>query len=687
MSQINLKTHYTAQELAELRLPGMPETRPGIVARAKKHQWVSRSRSGRGGGIEYAMDSLPEDAQEAIRTQMYQDILANQSHESQVTPRKTSVVKQREGLELIRQCPALLTREVGSLTEKQKQIADARATLVMEVEKLRDAGMSRTAAVSYVSLESRKGTLPAHLLKAAELANARKGSSRAGVGTRSLQEWLTIFESTKPGIERMAMLAPGHLKAKKPEQIKWLPDFLAHWRNRKGPNLREAYRDFQAEWSAVYADQPAMAMACPSYDAVRRAMEKLPRREKVRGRVSGSAALAYECFQKRDWSQMPVNGCWIADGKSLEMKVAHPDHGRPFTPELTLIIDGRTRFITGWSLALSESVIAVADAYRYAMRHFGKPLFVYSDNGGGETNKTLDADVTGIFSRLGIDHPTSIPGRPQSRGIIERLNKGVPRRVAMQFDTFSGDSADREHARITSRAIQSAVKAQENGRELTPVQRAALGKLPSWQQLLDAIAEEVDAYNNGHEHRELPKRNGRHMTPAAYRRAVLEAEGDEVEYLTDVELREAFMPEMVRTAQRGWLRLFNNDYFSEELIQVDSEEVRVAFDIHDPQSVIVRRMDGSYVCTAIWNGNKRAAIPVSAMDVAVEKRRQRRLNRVEDKRQEIEAEGRSVLPGQRFDDLTSFIPAEYSRTTEEEHYFFLETDRDEYLRKTGNTGK
>lgn len=121
------------------------------------------------------------------------------------------------------------------------------------------------------------------------------------------------------------------------------------------------------------------------------------------------------------------------------------------------------------------------------------------------------------------------------------------------------------------------------------------------------------------------------MTPAAYRRAVLEAEGDETEYLTDVELREAFMPEMVRTAQRGWLRLFNNDYFSEELIRVDSEEVRVAFDIHDPQSVIVRRMDGSYVCTAIWNGNKRAAIPVSAMDVAVEKRRQRRMKRVEEK--------------------------------------------------------
>lgn len=670
-------------------LPGLPGTLPGIRMAMKKRSSglpdLVRKRQGTK-AYEYHLDCLPTETQQAIRSRMYQQVLNSASEENAI---RAVVSRQatadRDEIALLRNCPAILERKVSELTDKQKQIADSRATLAMEIERLRDAGMSRTSAVKYIASASRIGSLPRHLQIAAEMANARKGSSRAGVGTRSLQEWLTIFESTKPGVERMAMLAPGHLKAKKPEQITWLPAFLAHWRNRKGPSLREAYRDFQEEWSVIYADQPAMAAACPSYDAVRRAMEKLPRREKARGRVSGSAALAYECFQKRDWSLMPVNGCWIADGKSLEMKVAHPDHGRPFTPELTLIIDGRTRFITGWSLALSESVIAVADAYRYAMRHFGKPLFVYSDNGGGETNKTLDADVTGIFSRLGIEHPTSIPGRPQSRGIIERLNKGVPRRVAMQFDTFSGDSADREHARITSRAIQSAIKAQENGRELTPAQRNALGKLPSWQQLLDAIASEVDAYNNTHEHRELPKRNGRHMTPAAYRRAVLEAEGDDIEYLTDVELREAFMPEMVRTAQRGWLRLFNNDYFSEELIQVDSEEVRVAFDIHDPSSVIVRRMDGTYVCTAIWNGNKRAAIPVSAMDVAVEKRRQRRLNRIEDKRQEIEAEGRSVLPGQRFDDLGSFIPAEFSRITEEEHYFFLETDRDEYLKKTGNT--
>ncbi|MFB5082523.1 transposase, partial [Raoultella sp. C349492] len=119
------------------------------------------------------------------------------------------------------------------------------------------------------------------------------------------------------------MLAPGHLKAKKPEQIKWLPMFLAHWRSLNGPSLREAYASFCQEWQLTYSDQPAIADACPSYDAVRRAMVKLPRRERANGRVSGSAKLAYETYVTRDWSQMPVNGVWIADGKSLDMKVAH----------------------------------------------------------------------------------------------------------------------------------------------------------------------------------------------------------------------------------------------------------------------------------------------------------------------------------------------------------------------------
>lgn len=677
----------TSKELVELdKAPSAIST---IIRKAKKEGWIFRQRAGvKGVVFEYDIQCIPLDWQNELKDKYYKKLISNkelspisQSVRNGITP----VEEKGSKLNIIRQCPVLLEREVNSLTEKQKQVADARATLALYVEKLRDAGMSRTAAVNFVSMGSRKGTLPEHLMKASELANARKGSSRAGVGTRSLQEWLSVYEATKSGGERLAMLAPGHLKAKKPEQIKWLPNFLAHWRNLNGPSMSEAYRSFRKEWKEMYVDQPEMLDSCPSYDAVRRAMVKLPRRERAFGRVSGSAKLAYEVYQKRDWSTMPVNGCWVSDGKSLDLVARHPIHGQPFTPELTLVLDGRTRYCVGWSLRLSESMDAVLDAYRFGMQHHGKPLFVYSDNGGGEANKTFDDKLTGIFPRMGITHMTSIPGRPQSRGLIERLNAVIPHRLGQRFETFNGRGADRENVRMTNRAIQSAVRAEAAGRELTARQKKDLDKLPSWQRLLDVIAEEVNAYNNEHEHSELPRRNGRHMTPSAYRKMVLEQEGDEIEYLTDVELREVFMAETTRKAQQGWIQLMNNDYFSHELINVDKEDVRVAFDIHDASEIVVRRMDGTYVCHAVWNGNKRDAIPVSKMEHAMKQRTKRRLGLLDKKREEVEAEARGLLPGSvvnELPDFGSFIPKVVDEP--EKEYFFLATEREEHLKKAGN---
>ncbi|WP_436882573.1 Mu transposase C-terminal domain-containing protein [Enterobacter asburiae] len=669
-------------------VPGLPATTKGI------REALSRSSNGmpelvrkRQGtkAFEYHIDCLPAEAREVVRQRHYQSVLEQSSEiavvDAPVAARK-SAVKPSQELELIRQCPALLERKVGTLTDKQKQIADARALLAQEVEKLIDAKMPRSRAVQLIADGSRNGSLPERVLRAAEIANARKGKTRTGISVRCLQEWVTICRSTENGGERLALLAPGHLKAKVPEQIGWLVDFLPHWRSLNGPTLQAAYRSFEAEWHTRYAGQPAMLAAIPSYHTVNRAMKKFPRRELARGRVSGSAARALEVYQKRDWSQMPVNGCWISDGKSLNMKVAHPVHGQPFTPELTLIIDGRTRYVVGWSLSLAESMLAVADAYRYAMKHHGKPLFVYSDNGSGQANLSFDDEISGIFPRMGIRHMTGIPGNPQARGIIERLNGVIPLAIAQKFATFNGTGADSEHVRITQRGIDSAINALKNGKALNAIQQKAIGKLPSWQQLLDAIAIEVDAYNHSHEHSQLPKYNGRYLTPAQYRKAVLEAEGDEIEYLTELELREVFMLERKPTASRGWITVNSNEYFAEELINVDGEKVRAAFDMHDAREVIVRRMDGSYLCTAVWNGNKVAAVPVSEMEKAQKERTKRRLKRVEGKREGILAEGRGVL--EHNDGFNMGITIDATPSEDEEHLFLFQADRDEYLKKTGS---
>lgn len=675
----------TAKE--SVGLPGLPGTehniRNSLNKRAGENEALRRRRTGTK-AFEYHVDCLPAEAQEVIRNRHYDELLEQTAKaEPVVTPAPKTSIKPRNKLALIRQCPALLEREVNTLTEKQRRISDARALLAQNVLALCAAGVSRASAVAQIVNGSRSGALPPALRGAVEIASARKGQ-RAGVGKSSLQEWVSIYQSTQNGAERLKMLAPGHHKARAPEQIGWLPRFLAHWRNLNGPSVQAAYREFADEWAEDYADQPGMLAACPSYHAVLRAMDKLPRREKARGRVTGSAARALETYVKRDWSVMPVNGCWISDGKSLNMKVAHPIHGRPFTPELTMVIDGRSRVVVGWSLALSENVIAVADAYRHAMGQYGKPLFTYSDNGGGEKNKTLDADITGIFPRLGIQHMTGIPGNPQARGIIERLNGVIPRAIAQKYPTYNGHGADSENVRITSRAINSAVNALEKNKELNPVQRNALAKLPSWQQLLDVIESEVDKYNHTHRHSSLPKVNGQHMTPMEAYRSALAAEGDEIEYLSAVELREAFMPEMVRTADRGWLQIFNNEYSSEELMKVDREEVRVSYDIHDASRVIVRRMDGSFVCEAIWNGNKVAAIPVSRTTTALAERTKRRLNLNDAKRREIEAEGRPVLEAPVLPDFNfgQILQSEIQQA-EQHEYHFLQADREHSAKKTG----
>ncbi|WP_080650205.1 Mu transposase C-terminal domain-containing protein [Dickeya zeae] len=667
----------TAKECVDL--PGLPRMEHNIRSRLDKRAGsnaeLRRRREG-SKAFEYHVDCLPDIARDTVLQRHYNTLLQQQpvsAPATAVTASTTASTSQM--LELVRQCPAMLEQKTAALTQKQRDIADARMVLVVEVLRLQDTGLSRIKAISFICDRSRSGDLPEHLQRYVATANARKGQ-RVGVSVRALNQWVVDYLRAKDASERLVLLAPGHLKAKRPEQLAWLPMFMSHYRNPNGPSVAEAYQDFCADWHMQYADQPAMRDACPSIYAVHRALNKMPKIVRQRGRVTGSAMTALQTYVKRDWSVMPVNGVWIGDGHSMKMKVAHPDHGRPFTPELTLVIDGRTRYVVGWSLGLAENVIAVADALRHGIERHGVPLLYYSDNGAGETAKLLDADITGILPRLGIEHPTGIPGNPQARGIIERLNKEIPARIARKFATYNGKAADKETVRITSRGVDSAINAMNQGKELNPVQKSAIAKLPSWNQLIDAIEDEIDAYNTRHRHSELPRRaDGQHYTAAEYRALLLETA--EIDRLSESELREMFRPQVKRTAQRGWLSIFNNQYFAEELIRVDGEAVLVAFDIHDASSVTVRQLDGTFICTAIVNGNTRAAFPVDYIEKVRKDRHARRMALVNKKADEINAELNPTLPGQSFD-LSGFIPAEQP---EEEPIFFLQADRDAYFRK------
>jgi putative transposase len=487
--------------------------------------------------------------------------------------------------------------------------------------------------------------------------------------------------TSNPG-ERLAILAPGKIKAKAVESYPWMADFLRFYRNTNRPTVAMAYEDFEEEWQKMHSGNELMLSTLPSVDTVRYALKKVPRAERERGRTTGAEYKSLLPFVRRDWSVMPINGVWVGDGHGIKMEVLNPETGKPFRPEITLIIEGLTRVVVGWSLSTSESQVAVGDALRHAVSQYGLFLMYYSDNGGGEKNETFDADVTGIFSRMGIDHPTGIPGNPQARGIIERLNKEIPRRAAMKFGSWVGKSGDRETQRVYRKQVDSALNAIEKNKPLNAVQKAAMAKVPSWPELIAEIERQVERHNN-RPHSSLPKRDaGQHWSPLAYRNYLIKRDSVEINYLSSVELHEMFRPEKECMAKRGEIKLFNNIYFSHDLMQVDGEKVRVCFDIHNPDSVIVRRMDGSWVCDAIWNGNKVDAFPKARIDQLKENSIRRSLENRQVKDRRLREQLKPAITAAPEMDFNLFGAPEINNEPEKVYLFESEFEND--LKKASN---
>ncbi|ENN6704092.1 transposase, partial [Shigella flexneri] len=599
-----MQSYVTVNDL--LGVPGMPATTKGIRQALQRFSRdlgdVSRRREGTK-AIEYHIDCLPEITRKALRERYVEQLVATENNVSEVkaVTRKTRNPDAVQAIEAYRGSPQLMEERLNALTENQRWVSEARAALVVEVLKLESAGNpGRLKAINFLVEKARKGELPERLQQAAVNANAKRGANRT-ISRDPLYQWVLKYNQSQNAAERLLLLAPGKRDEIKPEEISWLPEFLAQYRQVNGRPMSEAYEDFVAEWQRRHADEPYMLEVMPSYDVVRYAMKKLPEVVKQKGRVTGSEYRQLEGFTRRDWTAMPVNYVWIGDGHGMKLKCAHPIHGRPFSPEVTFVIDGGTRFVVGWSLDLAENVFAVAGAIQHGIRNHGKPFLYYSDNGSGETADMLDKEVVGILPRLGIKHPTGIAGNPQGRGIIERLNRTLPMRIARRYRTYFGKGADRESLRVLNRDLRSAFNALQQDKPLNDRQKAAMRELPSWAELIEAIREGVEWYNN-RPHSELPmKPNGRHYSPTEFRKKRQAEEDTEIEWLSDLELRDMFRPMVERPVRRCEIQWLNNIYYAPELRDEHGRKVLISYDIHDAERITVRRKDGSFICEAIWN--------------------------------------------------------------------------------------
>jgi putative transposase len=495
-----------------------------------------------------------------------------------------------------------LTRATRSqLNDADRTYRDASIILCRAIE---DAIGSTgcTAKHAYQELAERivSGTARPELLAAAEctyLKRRASGNTKSAQASRLSKLYAMYQEGCRNG-DASLFLIPGRREKEgaKPEDV---AAFLRFYCHPSRPTVARAHRDARA-W---YEEQ---GFRYPSYSVFARLERELPVTIKNRGRMTGAAWRALKPYVDRDVSMFKANDIWVGDGHTFKARVQSPLHGQAFRPEVTIIIDWVSRMIVGWSVALSESTIAVSDAFRHAQKTTrARPLIYYSDNGSGQTGKSIDCPIHGTLARQGIAHETGIPGNPQGRGIIERLWQTTTIPLAESYPTVLTKKADRDSVRIVGQILAKAERKGETSR-----------LLPSWNQFMADLDEAIYDYNNNHEHRGIGG-----MTPAQAYEAKLDP--DSIVFApNDTEIDDLWQPEVKRTPARCVFTLFNNSYFRRQLQHelAEGEEVRVRFDIHNADRVRLFRMDGTPIGEAIWDGHKKAAFPVPF----VEKKREER---------------------------------------------------------------
>ncbi len=634
---------FSVSDLLDLGLPTLPKSKQGIQYQAKKQKWRFEEMPGiaRGGKTKrYLLDSLPAEIQAAIKQKQAAELLAAAQPEQLPSVVKQARTPARRKLE---QLGLPINEYADGLTDKERDVAHARMAVVAEVLKMHDvAGLKISAAVEYVARQAERGLLPEPLAGFAVIANTRKNNGR-GLCQRTLKDWLARYRAAATPTERLVALAPGRTKKKRAlHEIAWLEDWLRVWCNPNKWPLPMSYKAF----ARAYIEKHG-ADACPSQSQVAYVHARLPEAIKQRGRTTGSAYKAVMPYVKRDWLMFNPNDIWVGDGHGFKAKVAHPDHGQPFQPEITVIIDSATRYVVGWSVSLSESTIAHADALRHAMTYHEPPLVYYTDNGAGPTGKVLDADITGILPRYGIEHATGLPGNPQGRGIIERFWRTVTIPLAKTYKTYVGNDADSSTKTLTIRKLNSAMTAERKGRELSAEQQRYRRDMPSWREFLADLEQAIKDYNLNHEHAELVKESGgQYATPADYRAWRLAELDKKEEGLTEIELDYMFRPEKICSVRNGTLRLFNNIYASTALTMYHGEKVIVGYDWHDASNVTVKDMSGKVICKAKLDGHVKPAMEPSRIEQLREKRVKNMVKRQQEKIAIAEAELKPAIEHQ-----------------------------------------
>ena len=163
---------FSAGELAELGLPGLPGTKPGVLQLVRREGWMgaegkTRKRQGRGGGVEFHVSLLPEAAQTRIA--------------AAAAPKAERLDRESAWLRFDR------------LPASYKAKAEERLSVLEQIEDLQRHGLNKTRAIEQVVMAAAR--------------EARAAGQEPPLKVATIYTWFARIEGVaRP--DRAAYLAP-----------------------------------------------------------------------------------------------------------------------------------------------------------------------------------------------------------------------------------------------------------------------------------------------------------------------------------------------------------------------------------------------------------------------------------------------------------------------------------------------
>lgn len=519
-------------------------------------------------------------------------------------------------------------------TERARQVATWRETVVAYVRTLMDAGVTQNNAVALLLERGQANQLPAHF------SVALAGSAKAGRGTPSrsaICEWCALHR--EGGV---VSLLPDH-KGRVVEAAGW-------W----GPALEYFNQPSKPDMSAVHRKLIEVDGFAVTYDQVRGYLSGVPA---MYGRNSPARIgknlyrLTEKAFIKRSTQNALPGDVYVADGYRVDVYLAHPLTGDIWRPELTVSLDLRSTVCVGWRADDHEGTYAVQNMWAECFGRWNHvPPFLYVDNGSGYKNKLMSDEMTGFYARAGVQQIIhALPGNPHGKGWVERFFRSMKDDFLKLWkpEFYCGHDMAKEALDFTVREIKA-------------------GRLT-----LPTLAEFSDAFNQWL----LRYASRPHPEDKSLTRAEIWAGLSPIPpHATVLELKRQAVTLGVRRARITHQKRI---YTHPELHAFNGNDAVLEYDLMDDRVAVVRSLDGRWICDA----HLVSAIDVIAPNRMEEKRISRADNaikRLQQKMDEQKARAGRVFDAEAVaDGAMPALEGESSRIEVEDEVLLLDLTLDE----------